>query len=639
MQHHSDCSINYSVVLHRKYKTLYGRLSKAIASRRFYQYTRKKQAALYQQLQRYERRLQHWGIAVAGAAALFLTHPVAFAQPTPSGVEFRINTYTTDTQRFPSVAMDSDGDFVVTWQTLGQDGSGYGIYGQRYGAMGVAQGGEFQVNTYTTGNQLNSSVVMDSDGDFVVTWQSYGQDSSGNGIYGQRYNSNGVAQSSEFKVNSYTTSFQRFQSVAMDSDGDFVVTWNSYGQDGSGYGIYGQRYNSSGVAQGGEFQVNTYTTSFQRIPSVAIDSDGDFVVTWVSRDQDGNYDGIYGQRYNSSGVAQGSEFQVNTYTASSQTNPSVAMDSDGDFVITWQSAGQDGSLYGIYGQRYNSRGVAQGSEFQVNTYTTSSQRIPSVAMDSDGDFVVIWASFGEDGSGFGIYGQRYNSFGEAQGIEFQVNTYTTYQKSFPSVAMDSDGDFAVTWQSKDQDGSLYGIYGQRYSSVEFPVELLYFKGRSVAEGNLLTWSTASELNNEGFDIERSEDAKSWKSIGFVAGNGTTVAEQEYRFLDAAPLEGVQYYRLKQLDFDGQFEYSDIIALAGFGKLAGTLVYPNPVAEDLIIENGIGKASLYNAIGQLIQQVNIQNSRHLLSTVGLAPGIYVLKIEQADGRVFVQQVVK
>jgi hypothetical protein len=171
------------------------------------------------------------------------------------------------------------------------------------------------------------------------------------------------------------------------------------------------------------------------------------------------------------------------------------------------------------------------------------------------------------------------------------------------------------------------------------VELLYFKGRSLEEGNLLAWSTASELNNEGFNIQRSADAKSWKSIGFVAGNGTTVAEQEYRFLDAAPLEGVQYYRLKQLDFDGQFEYSDIIVLASFGKLAGTLVYPNPVAEDLVIENGIGKASLYNTIGQLIQQVDIQNSRHLLSTAGLAQGIYVLKIEQADGRVFVQQVVK
>jgi hypothetical protein len=358
--------------------------------------------------------------------------------------------------------MDSDGDYVVIWQSYEQDGDYFGVYGRRYNSSGMAQGSEFQVNTYTTSNQSNPSVAIDSDGDFVVTWESYSQDGSDDGIYGQRYNGLGVAQGGEFKVNTYTTSFQSYPSVAMDSDGDFVVTWQSYGQDGSLSGIYGQRYNSSGVAQGIEFRVNTYTTNYQFYPSVAMDSDGDFVVTWQSNGQDGSFEGIYGQRYNSSGVAQGSEFRVNTYTTNYQSDPSVAMDSDGDFVVTWLSDFQDGSNEGIYGQRYNSSGVAQGSEFQVNTYTTSLQIYPSVAMNSDGDFVVTWTSDGQDGSSLGIYGRRYNSSGVAQGSEFQVNTYTTSGQFFPSVAMDSDGDFVVTWHSYGQDGSGYGIYGQRY---------------------------------------------------------------------------------------------------------------------------------------------------------------------------------
>jgi hypothetical protein len=98
---------------------------------------------------------------------------------------------------------------------------------------------------------------MDADGDFVVTWHSSGQDGSSLGIYGQRYNAAGVAQGGEFRVNTYTTSFQTFSAIAMDADGDFVVTWQSYGQDGSNYGIYGQRYNAAGVAQGTEFRVNS----------------------------------------------------------------------------------------------------------------------------------------------------------------------------------------------------------------------------------------------------------------------------------------------------------------------------------------------------------------------------------------------
>jgi hypothetical protein len=269
----------------------------------------------------------------------------------------------------------------------------------------------------------------------------------------------------------------------MDDDGNFVVTWQSRFQDGNGFGIYVRRYNSSGVAQGSEFKVNTYTTSYQNRPSVAMDSDGDFVVTWQSRDQDGNYSGIYAQRYNSDGTTNGVEFQVNTFTTSDQTDSSVAMDDDGNFVVTWESYGQDGSNRGIYVRRYNSLGEAQGSEFQVNTYTTNSQSNPSVAMDSDGDFVVTWRSYGQDGSGFGIYGQRYNAMGVAQGSEFKVNTYITNDQNFPSVAMDSDGDFVVTWESRSQDGSYEGIYGQRYE-----------KPCAVAAGLLANSTSASSIN-------------------------------------------------------------------------------------------------------------------------------------------------
>ena len=88
----------------------------------------------------------------------------------------------------------------------------------------------------------------------------------------------------------------------------------------------------------------------------------------------------------------GYEFMVNTYTSSTQNQPSVAADADGDFVVIWQSDGQDGSGYGIYGQRYNSAGSTVGSEFRVNTYTTANQVAPVVSMAADGDFVVVWQS-------------------------------------------------------------------------------------------------------------------------------------------------------------------------------------------------------------------------------------------------------
>ena len=143
--------------------------------------------------------------------------------------------------------------------------------------------------------------------------------------------------------------------------------------------------------------------------------------------------------------ALGPEFQVNSFTPDYQARPSVAMDSDGDFVVAWQSYIQEGGGYvggyGIFAKRYDAAGVARAPEFQVNSFWPFWQDYPSVAMDADGDFVVAWQS--DDGSPASLYAQRFNAAGVAQGPEFRVNSSTGYPQRFPSVAMDADGDFVV----------------------------------------------------------------------------------------------------------------------------------------------------------------------------------------------------
>jgi len=121
----------------------------------------------------------------------------------------------------------------------------------------------------------------------------------------------------------------------------------------------------------------------------------------------------------------GNEFQVNTYTNKSQANSSVAALSGDGFVVTWQSDAQDSSSYGVYGQLFNSSGNKVGTEFQVNTYTNSSQGWPSAVGLSGGGFVVTWQSGGQDGSDNGVMGSSFNSSGNKVGTEFPVNTYTT----------------------------------------------------------------------------------------------------------------------------------------------------------------------------------------------------------------------
>jgi hypothetical protein len=205
-----------------------------------------------------------------------------------------------------------------------------------------------------------------------------------------------------------------------------VVTWASLGQDPSAPDVYGQVFDSTGKKVGSEFKVNTFTLDGQISPSAAGLSGGGFVVTWASYDQDGSDWGVYGQVFGSTGNKVGNEFKVNTYTRNDQWFHSVAGLSEGGFVVTWGSDGQDGSNYGAYGQVFDSAGNKVGSEFRLNTYTTNDQGDTSGAGLSGGGFVVTWHSNGQDGSEWGIYGRRYSFEGGVGRDELVLNFGPAY---------------------------------------------------------------------------------------------------------------------------------------------------------------------------------------------------------------------
>jgi hypothetical protein len=382
-----------------------------------------------------------------------LEHEVRAQAPVPVGGEFTVNAVLGGTQNFSNVARDADGDFVVVWESF--DGNLFGVFARRFNSAGVAQGGQFQVNTYTTERQLRPVVDLDADGDFVVAWHSFGQDGSFYGVFARRYSAAGAALGAEFMVNTTTASLQSYPSVAADSDGDFVLAWTSNYQDGDMTGIFARRFGSTGAALGGEFRANTYTPSFQVEPSVDREADGDFVVTWESYGQDGDARGIFGKRFTSAGAAAGPEFQVNTTFTQVQMTPAVGVDSDGDFVVVW--AGREGSSYTIFGQRFSSTGAPQGIEFRVPDAPPGAIR-PGISLDADGDFVVVWEDFDDDGSYAGVAARRFKSSGVPSSLDTRINTTTVGYQDRPSVSARADGDFVVTWTGT---GTYPDIFAQR----------------------------------------------------------------------------------------------------------------------------------------------------------------------------------
>ncbi len=379
--------------------------------------------------------------------------------------DWRVNTYTQSGQNYPEVAMGSDGRFVVVWQSDGQDGEGLGVFGQLYDAVGRPVGSEFQVNTYTTGDQHKPAVAMGSDGRFVVLWRSELQDGYQGGIYAQRYDASGAPVDDEFLVNSEVRSEQTNPAVVMGDDGTFITAWQSWYQDGSLDGVFCRRYDATGDPLDVEFQVNTYTDHSQSAPALAMGDDGRFVVVWDSDGQDGDAVGVYGQLYDATATPVGGEFRVNETTTDIQRNPDVAMGADGAFLVVWQSQGQDGYAYGIVARQYDASGAPQGREFLVNSYVNGNQWDASVGMDATGRFVVVWQSDGQDGDAAGIFGQRYDASATLIGEEFQVNLFTVGYQTDAALAVGDDGRFVVVWRSgSSQDCDGDGVFGALYST-------------------------------------------------------------------------------------------------------------------------------------------------------------------------------
>ena len=331
----------------------------------------------------------------------------------PSGAplgptDVQVNTFTPNDQAMPRVAASASGEFVVVWTSFGQDGDTGGVFARRFDATGNALGPEFPVNAYTTSLQSGAAVVMDAVGNFVVVWQ--GDGVGGNAVWARRYNAGGVPAGGEFRVNSYTSPNVGRPSVATDGGGGFIVTWQSFEQDPDGSsGIYAQRYDALGGAAGPEFRVNSHTTGPQSQPSVASDADGRFVAVWSSYGQDLSSYGIFGQRYDAAGTPLGAEFGANASVVNNQTRAQVARDPRGAFTVVWDSFSQDGNNYGIFGRHFDAQGAPDGLDFLVNAHTTASQMRPAIAANERGDFVVAWQSDGQDGAGNGVFARRFRS--------------------------------------------------------------------------------------------------------------------------------------------------------------------------------------------------------------------------------------
>lgn len=164
-------------------------------------------------------------------------------------------------------------------------------------------------------------------------------------------------------------------------------------------------------------------------------------------------------------------------------------------------------------------------------------------------------------------------------------------------------------------------YFTKATAVPLPVQLVAFEAkRGTASAVALSWRTASELNNAGFEVQRSLDGRTWAKVGFVAGHGSTTMANSYAYTDYAST--AVYYRLLQIDTNGQQAYSPVRTVPALAAVAGLVAYPNPARGTVnVTGHDVTLAvDVCNTLGQVVQQIRGGN----FSTLGLAPGVYVLR---------------
>ena len=411
----------------------------------------------------------------------FVLAAAAAAQLSPSHDQLQVNGDTTGSQRSQVLATDELGNVFVVWSTpgpLGTDTSGWTIRGRRFDPTGQESWPEFQVNSYTTGDQTNATIAHLPTGGFVVVWQSLGSaggDWASPSIQAQLLDAAGGYSGAQFPVNTFFTGNQVLPAVAADGFGNFMIVWSSQPVQGfTDINVAGRLYDAAGNPYGDEFQISTGTL-IQSRPTVSADAIGNFVVAWQGNfftPPDNSGSSIRARRF--AGSTPGPEFPVNTTATGTQGNPTVAMSPTGEFLIAWDSEdhlGPDTAGTKIRARTFAADGTPNFPDFEVNAATAGDQQYPSALRDSKGEYVIVWQasqSPGADQDGSSVRGRRLKPDVSAFSAEVEINSFTTGDISWPAIAGLPDGGFVVAWAgygSPGNDSSGWSVQARGFDSL------------------------------------------------------------------------------------------------------------------------------------------------------------------------------
>jgi hypothetical protein len=349
---------------------------------------------------------------------------------------------------------------VVAWRSHGADGRGGGVYARCFHPDGTLVGDEFKVNVSQEDvDNWTPAVAMSDSGDVVVAW--VGVTDGDRRIILRMFDLDGQPLTDETLVSvPAADAFQSMPSIAMSSEGGFVIVWTNRlgsGQQGHSH-VVGRVLDMDGSPVSDEIMIGEQAQADW--PDVAMDDAGRFVVAWIRMGD--TFNRPYGEfimfrQFEADGTPAGGAVCITGDINSRWYGPSIAVDPNGQFAVTWAIGPFP---HDICMQTFDAASAPVTAPYIINTHLQGNQGHPCIATTGQGEYLAVWDSHGQDGDACGVFGQRCRRDGAVEGPELAVNTCISGRQWYPKAAMAPDGRYVVAWISEGQDGSGYGIFAE-----------------------------------------------------------------------------------------------------------------------------------------------------------------------------------
>lgn len=491
-------------------------------------------------------------------------------------------TTASGSQSGPQIINAGNGYYIITW--LDSRNGNNDIYAQKINSMGVVQWAEDVAVCTAPLLQASPQIVSDDNGGAIIVWQD--QRDGLSDIYAQKIDADGNIL---WDLNGIpicvAPNEQNTVQIIKDGDGGAIMVWaDNRNNDGinNNSDIYAQRVDANGTMLWLDEGVNgiavAQSEEIEYAPQLTTDGIDGTIITWV-RATDATNGDIYAQYINGLGLPLWATDGIVVCDAvNNQVSPQIITGVN-DVFIVWEDS-RGGIDKDIYAQRIDFGGSAiWAANGIIVCNVIADQTTPKLINDEDKTGIFVTWTDARDGATSNIYAQHLDATG--LGVLTANGTLVCSAQNIqisPQPVL-SENDAIITWQ--DLRNGNYDIYASRVGALSsLPVTGLVLYGKQNDNVNELYWTTITEHNNKGFAIERSNDGISFIEIGFVAGAGNSSEMKSYTFTDQAPGLNRNFYRIKQIDYDGKFNYSSAILIQPSSGKNAAAVYPNPVTNNI-----------------------------------------------------------